>query len=165
MKGSLVPGDVTEYTSVDGGLLVQQSDRRLLEKWDVVTKASPARSDLRDMIFGIRAVSWVKSNAIVVVKDRTALGIGGGQTNRIWAAEQALSRSGAALKAADIPAPARVLASDAFFPFADIVEAASEAGIKAIIQPGGSMRDQESIDACDKHGIAMVFTGTRHFKH
>jgi phosphoribosylaminoimidazolecarboxamide formyltransferase/IMP cyclohydrolase len=111
-----------------------------------------------------------------VVKDLAAVGIGGGQTNRIWAAEQALSRaSGVLAAAAHNPAlagkriadgeHARVLASDAFFPFADVVEAAADAGIKAIIQPGGSVRDGESIEACDKHGIAMVFTGTRHFKH
>jgi phosphoribosylaminoimidazolecarboxamide formyltransferase/IMP cyclohydrolase len=165
MKGSLAPRDTTEYTAVDGGLLVQQRDLRLIEKWEVVTKAAPEPSDIRDMIFGMRAVSWVKSNAIVVVKDRATLGIGGGQTNRIWAAEQALSRCRAALKDAGTSEPARVLASDAFFPFADVVEAAADAGIKAIIQPGGSIRDQESIEACDKHGIAMVFTGTRHFKH
>jgi phosphoribosylaminoimidazolecarboxamide formyltransferase/IMP cyclohydrolase len=118
----------------------------------------------------------VKSNAIVVVKDCTAVGIGGGQTNRIWAAEQALARSRDTVQAAaKKPAlagktiadgrPARVLASDAFFPFADVVETAAAAGIKAIIQPGGSIRDKESIEACNKHGIAMVFSGIRHFKH
>jgi phosphoribosylaminoimidazolecarboxamide formyltransferase/IMP cyclohydrolase len=129
------------------------------------------------MVFGMKAVSFVKSNAIVVVRNRAAVGIGGGQTNRIWAAEQALARA-AGLIAAQGPAggatasgaaggagPARVLASDAFFPFSDIVKAAAAAGIRAIVQPGGSIRDRESVEACDKHGIAMVFTGTRHFKH
>jgi len=90
------------------------------------------------------------------------VGIGGGQVNRIWPTMQSLERSAAVLKDTS---PARVLASDAFFPFPDIVEAAAAAGIKAIIQPGGSMNDKLSIEACDKHGIAMVFTGTRHFKH
>jgi phosphoribosylaminoimidazolecarboxamide formyltransferase/IMP cyclohydrolase len=111
------------------------------------------------MIFGMRAVTFVKSNAILIAKDLAATGISGGQVNRIWPTVQALERSLAAIKAA------RVLASDAFFPFADIVEAAAGAGIKAIIQPGGSVNDKLSVEACDKYGITMVFTGTRHFKH
>jgi phosphoribosylaminoimidazolecarboxamide formyltransferase/IMP cyclohydrolase len=140
----------------------------------------------------MRAVTYVKSNAILVVKDRAAAGIGGGEVNRIWPAKQALARSAeviaAAVKAASeglaagkglaggtagpsLQAafgdgkPPRVLASDAFFPFPDVVEAAAAAGIKAIIQPGGSHNDKLSIEACDKYGIAMVLTGTRHFKH
>jgi phosphoribosylaminoimidazolecarboxamide formyltransferase/IMP cyclohydrolase len=121
------------------------------------------------MVFGMRAVTFVKSNAIMIVKDETATGIGGGQVNRIWPTVQSLERSAAAIKAGetgDKPGePARVLASDAFFPFADVVEAAAAAGIKAIIQPGGSMNDKMSVEVCDKHGIAMVLTGTRHFKH
>ncbi|MDR2941929.1 MAG: bifunctional phosphoribosylaminoimidazolecarboxamide formyltransferase/IMP cyclohydrolase [Treponema sp.] len=162
------PQETHEYIAVDGGLLVQQSDRRLLEKWEVVTKTPPAARDIPDMIFGMRAVTYVKSNAIMIVKEQSATGIGGGQVNRIWPAMQSLERSAGVLKT-DHPwkdsEPARVLASDAFFPFPDIVEAAAEAGVKAIIQPGGSMNDKLSIEACDKHGIAMVFTGTRHFKH
>ena len=162
-----------EFIAVDGGLLVQQSDRSLLEKWDIVTKAAPQERDIDDMIFGMRAVTFVKSNAIMIVKEQSATGIGGGQVNRIWPAKQSLERSAAVLKAAvetgknpwKDTESARVLASDAFFPFADIVEAAAEAGIKSIIQPGGSVNDKLSIEACDKHGIAMVFTGTRHFKH
>ena len=176
IKLAKAPLETHECIAVDGGLLVQQSDRKLLEKWEVVTKAAPDAADVRDMIFGIRAVSFVKSNAIMIVKDEAATGIGGGQVNRIWPAKQSLERSLAVLKAADSPwknspveaeagAPARVLASDAFFPFADIVETAAAAGIRAIIQPGGSVNDKLSIEACDKHGIAMVFTGTRHFKH
>jgi phosphoribosylaminoimidazolecarboxamide formyltransferase/IMP cyclohydrolase len=176
MRAKYAPRDKTECIAVDGGLLVQQADRKLLEKWELATRTAPESADIPDMIFGIRAVSYVKSNAIVVVKDRAAIGIGGGQTNRIWAAEQALERSAAAIRAAAENSAlagkaiadgkaARVLASDAFFPFADVVEAAAAAGIKAIIQSGGSIRDKESVEACDKHGIAMVFTGTRHFKH
>jgi len=173
IKLKKAPVETHEYTGVDGGLLVQQSDRRLLEKWEVVTKAAPAACDIPDMIFGMRAVTFVKSNAIIIVKEQAATGIGGGQVNRIWPATQSLERSCAVLKAAAETGnnpwkdteKARVLASDAFFPFADIVEAAAESGIKAIIQPGGSVNDKLSIEACDKHGIAMVFTGTRHFKH
>jgi phosphoribosylaminoimidazolecarboxamide formyltransferase/IMP cyclohydrolase len=147
---------------VDGGLLVQETNRKLLEKWDVVTKAAPTPADIPDMLFGMRAAGYVKSNAIVVVKDRAAVGIGGGETNRIWAAELALNRSARVIAGG---APARVLASDAFFPFPDVAEAAAGAGIKAIIQPGGSNNDSLSIEACDRLGLAMVFTGTRHFKH
>jgi phosphoribosylaminoimidazolecarboxamide formyltransferase/IMP cyclohydrolase len=167
IKAPRSPGEKYECISVDGGLLVQETDHTLFEKWEVVTKTPVETNDIGDMVFGIRAVSWVKSNAIVVVKNRAALGIGGGQTNRIWAAEQALSRAKAveARKENTAGADARVMASDAFFPFSDVVEAASSFGIRAIIQPGGSIRDTDSIAACDKHGIAMVFTGTRHFKH
>jgi phosphoribosylaminoimidazolecarboxamide formyltransferase/IMP cyclohydrolase len=171
------PKEKHEYIAVDGGILVQQSDRTLLEKWEVVTKTAPQECDLKDMVFGMRAVTFVKSNAIIIVKEQSATGIGGGQVNRVWPARQSLKRSAEALEAASEETadtggspwndnlPARVLASDAFFPFADIVEAAAQAGIKAIIQPGGSVNDKLSIEACDNHGIAMVFTGTRHFKH
>ncbi|MDR2103850.1 MAG: bifunctional phosphoribosylaminoimidazolecarboxamide formyltransferase/IMP cyclohydrolase [Treponema sp.] len=178
MKALRPPREKYEYTAVDGGLLVQEVDRKLLEKWEVVTKTQPAPEYVRDMLFGMRAVTYVKSNAILIVKDEAAAGIGGGQVNRIWPTEQALARSAAAIRAAAEAAgsgeagggfadgtPARVLASDAFFPFPDVVEAAAAAGIKAVIQPGGSVNDKLSIEACDKYGIAMVFTGTRHFKH
>ncbi|MDR2740493.1 MAG: bifunctional phosphoribosylaminoimidazolecarboxamide formyltransferase/IMP cyclohydrolase, partial [Treponema sp.] len=175
MRAPRAPREYLESVSVDGGLLVQESNRKLLEKWDVVTRLAPESADIPDMLFGMRAVCYVKSNAIVVVKDRAAVGIGGGETNRIWAAELALSRSArtisaAAENAAKVSinpggAPARVLASDAFFPFPDVVEAAADAGIKTIIQAGGSQNDNLSIEACDKLGLAMVFTGTRHFKH
>jgi phosphoribosylaminoimidazolecarboxamide formyltransferase/IMP cyclohydrolase len=171
------PKETHEFTAVDGGLLVQQSDRRLLEKWETVTKTAVQECDIHDMIFGMRAVTFVKSNAIMIVKEQAATGIGGGQVNRIWPAVQSLERSAAVMKRASEASsdsggspwkdnlPARVLASDAFFPFADIVEAAAKAGIKAIVQPGGSVNDELSIEACDRNGIAMVFTGTRHFKH
>ena len=107
------------------------------------------------MIFGMKIVKYVKSNAVITVKDEVATGIGGGQVNRIWAAQHALQRS----------KQSRIIASDAFFPFADVVEEAAKYNIKAIIQPGGSVRDKESIEACDRLGIAMAFTGIRHFKH
>lgn len=150
--------------SVDGGLLVQSRDNKLFEKWNVVTKAQPNQSQIDEMAFGMTIAMFAKSNAIIVVKDKTAVGIGCGQTNRIWAATQALTRAkGVTDKAGK--SQAEVLVSDAFFPFADCVEEAAKFGIKAIVQPGGSIRDQESIEAADKLGIAMVFTGSRHFKH
>ncbi|GAB1483640.1 bifunctional phosphoribosylaminoimidazolecarboxamide formyltransferase/IMP cyclohydrolase [Treponema sp.] len=170
MRASRPSLDSHEYIAIDGGLLSQSVDRTLLDTWDVVTKAQPSDTDLADLVFGLRAVTYVKSNAIVVVKGRATIGIGGGQTNRIWAAEQALDRAGSVIALAKAASagdgkPARVLASDAFFPFADVVEIAASRGIKAIIQPGGSIRDKESIEACDRLGLAMIFTGTRHFKH
>jgi phosphoribosylaminoimidazolecarboxamide formyltransferase/IMP cyclohydrolase len=161
IRASIPPQEIHECIAVDGGLLVQEVDRKLFEKWKTVTETQIETKDIKDMIFGMRAAGFVKSNAVMVVNDEGAVGIGGGQVNRIWPAQDALRRAAEVLK----EKKARVLASDAFFPFPDIVEAAAEAGIKAIIQPGGSLNDKLSIEACDKYGIAMVFTGTRHFKH
>ncbi len=144
-----------DMTKVDGGILVQQSDNKLLEDTKVVTEKSPTEKEMNDLIFGMKVVKYVKSNAIVVIKDGMAKGIGGGQVNRIWAAKEALDRAGDGV----------VLASDAFFPFGDVAEEAAKWGIKAIIQPGGSIRDEESINVCNEKGISMVFTGVRHFKH
>jgi phosphoribosylaminoimidazolecarboxamide formyltransferase/IMP cyclohydrolase len=163
MKALQPPMERHEYIAVDGGLLVQETDRKLFEKWETVSRARPEPEDIRDMIFGMRAVTFVKSNAVMIVRDEAATGIGGGQVNRIWAAEQALERSAKVCGTGG--GHARVLASDAFFPFPDVVETAAAAGIRAVIQPGGSVNDKLSIEACDKHGIAMIFTGTRHFKH
>jgi phosphoribosylaminoimidazolecarboxamide formyltransferase/IMP cyclohydrolase len=181
MLAPAAPKDTLETISVDGGLLAQEPNRRLLDKWEVVTKAQPDATLVPDMLFGMRAVTWVKSNGIAVVKDQALVGAGGGQTNRIWPTESALKRAGetvatardkvAQSKAGPLPAtftdgaPARVMASDAFFPFPDVVEAAANAGITTIIQPGGSNNDPASIAAADKAGIAMVFTGLRLFKH
>jgi len=172
LKAARAPRDTKECFSVDGGILVQEADKKLFEKWDVVTRVTPTAEDIPNLIFGMRAVTFVKSNAILVVKDLAAAGIGGGQVNRISPTVQALERSTSAIKAtAEKGGPwadgqsARVLASDAFFPFADWVEAAAAAGIKAVIQPGGSVNDKLSIEACDRLGLAMVFTGTRHFRH
>ncbi|NMB03306.1 MAG: hypothetical protein GX978_02015 [Tissierellia bacterium] len=120
-----------------------------------MTKQPVAEQELRDLVFAMTVAKHVKSNAIVVAKNGQTLGIGGGQTNRIDAARLALR--GAVAGA--------VLASDGFFPFDDVVRAAHEAGIRAILQPGGSLRDNESIQACDDLGIAMVLTGRRHFRH
>ena len=172
IKAKYSPRDARECISVDGGLIVQTADRKLLEKWDLVTRAAPEEEDIPDLIFGMRAVTFVKSNAIMIVRDRGATGIGGGQVNRIWPARQALERSASVIKAATEKGgpwadglAARVLASDAFIPFPDVIEAAAAGGIKAIIQPGGSVNDKLSIEACDRLGLAMVFTGTRHFRH
>ena len=149
-----------DMKKVLGGLLVQDYDTLVIDdsKCNVVTKKQPTAQELEDMKFAMKVVKHTKSNAIVVAKDNTTLGVGAGQVNRIWATKQAIEHSLTETKGA-------VLASDAFFPFSDCVEEAYKAGITAIIQPGGSVRDQESIDACDKYGIAMVFSGDRHFKH
>ena len=172
VKASIEPKAFTESLSVDGGILVQERDNNLFTDWKVVTDTIPTKEQAIEMAFGMTMALFVKSNAIVVVKDRIAVGLAGGQVNRIWPTEQALSRA-QKLTDAGIPCldgsvsttKAEVMVSDAFFPFADCVEMAAQYGIKAIIQPGGSMRDQESIDAANKLGISMVFTGTRHFKH
>lgn len=154
--------DKLEYVKVDGGLLVQETNSKMIDEMNIVTEKVPTEQEKSDMVLGMKVVKYVKSNAIIVVKDGMAIGVGTGQTNRIWstvhAIEHAQEKIGKDLTGA-------VLASDAFFPFRDCVDTANEAGIKAIVQPGGSMRDQESIDACNEHGIAMVFTGIRHFKH
>lgn len=144
-----------EYVTVDGGILVQERDRDFTDGLKLMTKVAPSDADMQDLTMAMKVVKHVKSNAIVVAKNGVAKGIGAGQTNRIWATAQAIERA----------KDGGVLASDAFFPFRDCVDECAKAGIKAIIQPGGSLRDQESIDACDEHGIAMIFSGIRHFKH
>lgn len=146
--------------SVVGGLLVQDEDtyQEKAEELQVVTEAKPTKQDIVDCLFGQKIVKHVKSNAIVVVKDGQTLGVGAGQMNRVGAAKIALEQ-------AKEKANGAILASDAFFPMDDTVELASKYGIRCIIQPGGSIKDQDSIDMANKHNIAMVFTGKRHFKH
>lgn len=155
LKINNTPQDDKYMVTVDGGILVQQEDKKLVDEVKVVTEKVPTDEEMKDLMFAMKVVKFVKSNAIVVAKDGIALGIGGGQVNRVWPTEDATRRGQGAT----------VLASDAFFPFRDVADIAAKAGIKAIIQPGGSMRDQDSIDACNENGIAMVFTGLRHFKH
>ncbi len=155
LKCAVRPTNKNYMVSVDGGILVQEEDKTLIDELNVVTKKKPTDKEMKDMLFAMKVVKYVKSNAIVVAKDNMAVGIGGGQVNRIWAACEALERGKGAT----------VLASDAFFPFGDVVEECAKYDIKAIIQPGGSIRDNESIQECDKHDIAMVMTGIRHFKH
>jgi phosphoribosylaminoimidazolecarboxamide formyltransferase / IMP cyclohydrolase len=154
------PRGTWDMKKVLGGLLVQDLDLDLLNEADlkVVTKRVPTQKEMEDLLFGWKVVKHTKSNAIVVAKDGRSLGIGGGQVNRFWPAQQALERSGEKVKGA-------VMASDAFFPFDDCVKEAVKFGITAIIQPGGAGNDKLSIDACDEAGIAMIFTGMRHFKH
>lgn len=149
-----------DMKKVSGGILVQEHDIKDFSENDlkVVTKRAPTDKEMEDLLFGWKVVKHVKSNAIVLAKDLVTVGIGAGQVNRIWPTEQSIAHAGYNAKGA-------VLASDAFFPFSDVVEAAAAAGITAIIQPGGSIRDEDSIKAADKNNIAMVFTGMRHFRH
>ncbi|MDP1644493.1 MAG: bifunctional phosphoribosylaminoimidazolecarboxamide formyltransferase/IMP cyclohydrolase [Thiobacillus sp.] len=146
---------------VAGGLLVQDADVLLHGELKTVTQRAPTAQEMDDLLFAWRVAKFVKSNAIVYAKDRMTIGVGAGQMSRINSARIA------AIKAehAGLPVPGSVMASDAFFPFRDGIDQAAAAGIKAVIQPGGSMRDDEVIAAANEHGIAMVFTGTRHFRH
>ncbi|WP_422699328.1 bifunctional phosphoribosylaminoimidazolecarboxamide formyltransferase/IMP cyclohydrolase [Enterococcus durans] len=149
-----------ETVSVLGGLLVQDKDVAMEEKqdWQVVTDRKPTEEELAAMAFAWRAVKHVKSNAIVLANEHQTVGIGAGQMNRVGSVKIAIEQAGAKTKDA-------VLASDAYFPMDDSVEYAAKHGIKAIIQPGGSIKDQASIDMANKYGVAMVFTGVRHFRH
>jgi phosphoribosylaminoimidazolecarboxamide formyltransferase/IMP cyclohydrolase len=152
-----------DYRRVDGGLLVQDRDRALLrpEEIRVVTRRAPTGAELADLMFAWRVAKYVKSNAIVYARDGMTIGVGAGQMSRVYSARIA------AIKAADEGLEVRgsVMASDAFFPFRDGVDAAAAAGVTAVIQPGGSVRDEEVIAAADEHDMAMVFTGVRHFRH
>jgi len=157
---SVKPSDNFELAKVDGGILVQSPDNKLIDEMKVVTESKPSDKEIQDMIFGMKVVKYVKSNAIVVVKDGKTIGIGGGQVNRIWPAEDALKR---ASEKGDMAGA--IMASDAYFPFGDVAAEAAKYGVKAIIQPGGSQNDYMSIDECNKNGVSMAFTGIRHFKH
>ncbi len=159
------PEDAFDVKKVSGGILVQDVDNELLneDELKVVTERKPTEKEMEDLLFTWKIVKFAKSNGIAIGKDKQSVGVGPGQVNRIWATKQAIEH-GVEQLGKDVVKGA-VLASDAFFPFDDCVQAAAAAGITAIIQPGGSVRDQESIDACNKHNIAMVFTGMRHFRH
>jgi len=152
-----------DFKRIAGGLLVQDGDRDtlLLSDLKVVSKRVPDADELRDLLFAWHVAMYVKSNAIVYARDGRTIGVGAGQMSRVVSAKIA------ALKAEEAKLEVRgsVMASDAFFPFRDGIDAAAAAGIRAVIQPGGSMRDAESIAAADEHGMAMVFTGVRHFRH
>ncbi|MBU5436437.1 bifunctional phosphoribosylaminoimidazolecarboxamide formyltransferase/IMP cyclohydrolase [Tissierella sp. MSJ-40] len=153
-----------DYRTMDikkvlGGILVQERDNIILkEELKIVTDRKPTEKEIEDLLFGWNAVKNIKSNAVVLVKDKGTIGIGMGEVNRVWAVKNAISRSEEKVKGS-------VLASDGFFPFKDSVEALAKAGVTAIIQPGGSLRDEESIIEANKNGITMIFTGIRHFKH
>lgn len=148
------------FRSVAGGFLYQSADDKIVRETDltVVTKAKPTATQMASLLFGFQLVKHVKSNAIIIIDGTKLVGFGCGQTSRVDAVEQAVKKAG-------VRAQGAVLASDAFFPMADGVEVAVAAGVKAIIQPGGSKRDKDAITAADKAEIAMVFTGVRHFKH
>jgi len=151
-----------QYVSVNGGLLTQELDveTKRIEASMTVTKARPDAAQLRDLEFAWRIVKHVKSNAIVVVKGGQTLGVGAGQMNRIGSAEIALKEAQAKGATEGL-----VMASDGFFPFDDCVTLAAANGVAAIVQPGGSIRDEDSIRKADETGVAMLFTGMRHFKH
>ena len=152
------PGTL-DMKKVAGGLLVQELDTQLLgDEMKVVTKRAPTDAEMKELLFAWKVVKQTKSNAIVLAKDQATVGVGPGQTNRVTALDLAIRYAGD-------KANGSVMASDAFFPFSDCVELAAKHGITAIIQPGGSIRDEDSIKAADEAGIAMVFTGVRHFKH
>lgn len=158
-----------QYVSVNGGLLAQHQDTTTvaLTKDMCVTETQPTDEQMTDLQFAWRIVKHVKSNAIVVVKNGRTYGVGAGQMNRVGSAGIALRQAEEALAAEgkDIRKEELVMGSDGFFPFGDSVESAAEYGIAAIVQPGGSVRDEESIVAANKHNIPMLFTGMRHFKH
>ena len=147
-----------QIKSVRGGILVQDFNDKLADEYESVTEKKVDESQQRDIEFGLKVVKHVKSNAIVVVKNGQTLGIGAGQMNRVGSCKIALEQAGEKARGA-------VLASDAFFPMRDSADIAADYGISAIVQPGGSIRDQESIDACNEKGVAMVFSKIRHFKH
>ncbi len=149
-----------DLKKVAGGFLIQDTDSELMaaEEIKIVSKRRPTPEEMEELLFAWKIVKHIKSNAIVVTKERQSIGVGAGQMNRVGAAEIAFKQGGANCQNA-------VLASDAYFPFRDTVDAAYGAGITAVIQPGGSIRDEESIAAADEKGMAMVFTGMRHFKH
>ncbi|MDD2252320.1 MAG: bifunctional phosphoribosylaminoimidazolecarboxamide formyltransferase/IMP cyclohydrolase, partial [Dehalococcoidales bacterium] len=157
-NGTPIPA--MDYRRVKGGLLVQEADNLAEDKMEmkVVTSRQPTPAEVQDLRFAWRAAKHVKSNAIVLAKNNTLLGMGAGQPNRVVSVFLAKNKAGD-------ESAGSVMASDAMFPFPDSVSQAAEAGVTAIIQPGGSIRDQESIDMANKHNIAMVFTGIRHFLH
>lgn len=157
------PENAYDIKKINGGIIVQTIDSKLLDGYEVVTNRKPTKQELEDMMFTWKIVKYVKSNGIALGKNKQSIGIGPGQVNRIWATEQSVAHAEELIEAGITKGA--VLASDAFFPFADCVEAAHKAGITAIIQPGGSIRDQESIDKCNEYGISMIFTGMRHFRH
>ncbi len=152
-----------DIKKINGGIIVQTIDSKLLDDYKVVTDRKPTDKELEDMLFGLKVVKFAKSNGIVLAKDKQTIGIGPGQVNRIWAVKQCVEHSKELI--GDNVTKGAVLASDAFFPFDDCVKAAHEAGITAIVQPGGSLRDQDSIDRCNEYGMTMIFTGMRHFRH
>jgi phosphoribosylaminoimidazolecarboxamide formyltransferase/IMP cyclohydrolase len=149
-----------EMKYIDGGMLVQDKDSKIIAEQDlrIVTQRKPSAEEIKTMLFAWPVLKQIKSNAILIAKNNVTVGVGAGQVSRVDAVDIALKKAGDNLAGS-------ILASDAFFPFRDSIDRLANTGIHAIIQPGGSMRDEEVIAACDEHHIAMVFTGTRCFKH
>ena len=148
-----------DLKKVDGGILIQEVNKELVDQGvKIVTERIPSKNEMEELMFSWKGCKHIKSNGIVLSRDGKTLGIGPGQVSRVWAVENAIKQS-------NFPTKGSVLASDAFFPFADSIKLAAEAGVTAIIQPGGSIKDQEVIDMANQYGMAMVFTSMRHFKH
>ncbi len=162
-ENSIPQAHVYDYKRVEGGLLVQQADAAVVGPDDlaIVTKKGVNAAQMDDLLFAWKVVKYVKSNAIVYCTDRATVGIGAGQMSRVYSARIAILKA----QEAELEIAGAVMASDAFFPFRDSIDQAAQSGVSAIIQPGGSMRDDEVIAAADEHGIAMAFTSVRHFRH
>ena len=159
--GNIKPREkLLEVRNVVGGIIVQETDTSVIQKQDLktVTTTSPTDSEVETMLFGWKVLKHIKSNGILIVKDNTTVGVGAGQVSRVDSVDIAMKKSGENIQGS-------ILCSDAFFPFRDSIDKISNSGIKAVLQPGGSVRDNEVIEACNEHGIAMVFTGQRCFKH
>ena len=159
--GSMKPREkLLEIRNIVGGIIVQETDTSVIQKQDLktVTTAKPSDSEVETMLFGWKVLKHIKSNGILIVKDNTTVGVGAGQVSRVDSVDIAMKKSGKNIQGS-------ILCSDAFFPFRDSIDKISNSGIKAVLQPGGSVRDNEVIEACNEHGIAMVFTGQRCFKH
>ena len=159
--GNIEPRDqLLEVRNIVGGLIVQETDTSILSrsKLETVTELEPSKEEINTMLFGWKVLKHIKSNGILIVKNNTTVGVGAGQVSRVDSVDLAIKKSGAEIKDS-------FLCSDAFFPFRDSIDKIAESGIKAVLQPGGSIRDNEVISACNEHGIAMVFTGQRCFKH
>ena len=152
---------VLDYRTINGGLLVQEkdNDKELSDDWTFVTKIKPSKIDLENLLFAWNSTKFVKSNAIVITEGKSIIGIGSGQPNRVNSVNLAADR------ASDYITDSSILASDAFFPFADSVELAAKHNIKTIIQPGGSIRDDEVVEKANELKIKMIFTNKRHFSH
>ncbi|NQV01198.1 MAG: bifunctional phosphoribosylaminoimidazolecarboxamide formyltransferase/IMP cyclohydrolase PurH, partial [Bacteroidia bacterium] len=160
-KPFIFPG--RQFKSLLNGVIEQEKDHKteLEEDFRYVTRKHPEKGEIPDLLFANKVVKHLESNTIVLVKKKQLIGSGMGQTSRVDALKQAILKA----EVFGFDSKGAVMASDAFFPFADSVEIAHKAGIKAVIQPGGSIRDEDSINYCDEHEMSMVFTGTRHFKH
>jgi len=159
--GNIKPREkLLEVRNVVGGIIVQETDTSVIKKQDLktVTTTSPTDLEVETMLFGWKVLKHIKSNGILIVKDNTTVGVGAGQVSRVDSVDIAMKKSGENIQGS-------ILCSDAFFPFRDSIDKISNSGIKAVLQPGGSVRDDEVIEACNEHGIAMVFTGQRCFKH